>query len=154
MLRHVLNDDKLKGYSVNLVGADSSDLVSELCAVLCEKNEEQLEKLKPYFDFWCVRTMRNIALSGFKGKGRMGKYHEKYIDREELLQAMSTDHREEDLKKIEEALDSLYWYDSKMLIEYLDEGSLRKLSKVTGISIVSIQKTVNDVKWKVKWSLT
>ena len=149
MVRHVLDDPSLNSYANRLAGPNAQDCISELCATLCEKDEDYLKKIEPYFNFWCVRTIRNM-----NGKrGVMAKYRRQDTDRDELFMAMFADHKEETLAKIREALDSLYWYDREMFMTYLEEGSIRAVADVTGIAATSIHNTVKRVRGQIQWAV-
>ena len=150
-----MDDSSLKSYSIRLAGnpVDAEDARSELIMVLCEMGKEKRERIQDYFHFWCVRTLRNITLDMKRGRGRMAKYHQKKLEVEEMLMAQFTDHQEEKVSDIRNALESLYWYDRELFITYLEEGSCRAVEKITGISYTSVALTVKDVKERISWAL-
>lgn len=55
-----------------------------------------------------------------------------------------------ELNKIQKILDSLHWYDKKMFELYLQEGSYRKVEKLTKIGYNSVQDTVLKVRKIIK----
>lgn len=51
-----------------------------------------------------------------------------------------------ELSKVQKILDDLHWYDKKMFELYLQEGSYRKVEKLTKIGYNSVQDTVLKVR--------
>jgi hypothetical protein len=149
MIRHILTDHSLNSYASRLSGPNAKDCISELCATLCEKDNDYLKKIEPYFNFWCVRTIRNMNGT----RGCMAKYRSEDVDRDELLMSMFADHNETNLQKIKDALDSMYWYDRELFLTYIEEGSIRKVTKLTGIPVMSVHNTTKAVKDKIKWAV-
>lgn len=156
MARHILNDSSLKSYALRLSGnkTDAEDAISELAYVVCELEPKKREAIQDYFNFWCVRTLRNLTLDMKRGRGKMSKYYQHQLNSEDLLMSQFTDHREEDFERIKEALSKLYWYDREMLLTYIEEGSCRAVEELTGISYTSVALTVKDVKEKLQWALS
>lgn len=55
------------------------------------------------------------------------------------------------VNKVDQELADMYWYDSKMLLTYVNEGhSIRSLARATRISPRSIHNTIKNVKEKLK----
>jgi len=51
-----------------------------------------------------------------------------------------------ELSNVKKVLEAQYWYDKKIFELYLQEGSYRKVQKVTGIGYNSIEDTVRKVR--------
>ncbi len=148
-VNRVLDNAPLKSYATRLAGPNAADCISELCATICEKSQAELDKVEPYFDFWCVRVVRNM-----NGKrGAMAKYRSEDIDQHRLELAQHFDHREEALSRVGECLEKMYWYDREMFLAYLEEGSLRKLADKIQLPIVTIYDTVKRVREQIQWAL-
>ena len=58
------------------------------------------------------------------------------------------------IDKILKLVDKLYWYDKDLLMLYLEEGSFRKLTELTGIPHQSIWNTVKATLKKLKTEIT
>lgn len=55
------------------------------------------------------------------------------------------------VNKVDQELTDMYWYDSKMLLTYVNEDhSIRSLARATRISPRSIHNTIKNVKEKLK----
>ena len=154
LINHVLNNSSLTGRMLALSGRDWEDCRQELMLIICEKDEDYLNKIEPYFDFWCVRTIRNM-----NGKrGVMDKYRDKYLDKYEYKDYESqtdeyvTRYKEDVLKVFDKEAEELTWYQKMMFQSYIEEGSLDKLSKATGIPKVTIWDTISEIKFKLKWA--
>lgn len=102
--------------------------------------DDQLERIEPYFNFWCVRTITNSA-----GRyGRVGKYA-----------TMVTDEVPEVAEQHEETpditpLQFLYWYESELLKLYAELGSARKVAKAIGVPRRSIDTDIRIAKQKAR----
>lgn len=151
---HVLNDPSLTGRMMTLSGQNWKDCQQELLLILCEKDEDYLKKIESYFDFWCVRTIRNM-----NGKrGVMAQYRTKTLDKYEFKEyEAQTDeyvkrYSEDVLNVFEDDAEELSWYEKMMFKAYIEEGSMDKLSKLTKIPKVTIWDTINEIKFKLKWA--
>jgi hypothetical protein len=154
LIDHVMKDPSLTGRMMTLSGSNWKDCRQELLLILCEKDEAYLKKIQPYFDFWCVRTIRNMN----GNRGVMAQYRTKTLSKaefneyeaymDEYVQRYSSDV----LKVFEDDSNELTWYEKKLFKAYIEEGSMDKLSKATQIPKVTIWDTINEIRFKLKWA--
>ena len=112
-------------------------------------NELQIENLivnnKPHFGI--VKTiLKRIIQVKSKNKNkkvRLTNSHKQIADSQE---------QQEDIeKKIDEVLNTMYWFDRKLFNLYRKEfHSIRKLSKATKISHATVHKTIAKCKQELK----
>ena len=108
-----------------------------------------------YIEWWCIRVAMNIN----SNTGKVGKHlnrknevygampyilDKRYYEIEGQIDATIN------LNNIKKELDEMYWYDRELFKIYMQEGSLRKSEKATGIPYISIRATVNKVRNKLK----
>jgi transposase-like protein len=65
----------------------------------------------------------------------------KFVKEEEDI-----DNTQEVANSIEKIIPSLYWYDQEILKMYIELGSVRKVSKETGIPHTSIFITIKNIR--------
>lgn len=143
LIHHLYNDSSLRTLAERLCGGLADDLIQEVGLAICEKSEQECEKLEQYFNFWCVRVMMNMCSNGKFKK----IYEDTYLDWSELTFSYDYD-KELDAKldKVEAALKDVYWYKRELFKLYLECGSLRKVEAATGIDHCSVAATVKEVK--------
>lgn len=120
--------------------------------------------------FYIYITLRNLYYSNFAKYGKSIKtkkiflftemddnsikkvYNNYYEDYESYMQTVSKKKSLDKLhEKIEQTIDSWYWYDKKLTKLYFDSGmSMRDLSKETKISLSSIFNTLTNAKEKIR----
>ena len=112
-------------------------------------NELQIENLivnnKPHFGI--VKTiLKRIIQVKSKNKNkkvRLTNTHKQIADSQEQQQDIE--------KKIDEVLNTMYWFDRKLFNLYRKEFlSIRKLSKATKISHATVHKTIAKCKQELK----
>lgn len=112
-------------------------------------NELQIENLivnnKPHFGI--VKTiLKRIIQVKSKNKNkkvRLTNTHKQIADSQEQQQDID--------KKIDEVLNTMYWFDRKLFNLYRKEfHSIRKLSKATKISHATVHKTIAKCKQELK----
>lgn len=112
-------------------------------------NELQIENLivnnKPHFGI--VKTiLKRIIQVKSKNKNkkvRLTNSHKQIADSQEQQQDID--------KKIDEVLNTMYWFDRKLFNLYRKEfHSIRKLSKATKISHATVHKTIAKCKQELK----
>ena len=112
-------------------------------------NELQIENLiinnKPHFGI--VKTiLKRIIQVKSKNKNkkvRLTNTHKQIADSQEQQQDIE--------KKIDEVLNTMYWFDRKLFNLYRKEfHSIRKLSKATKISHATVHKTIAKCKQELK----
>ena len=145
LIEHVMTDTSLTSYMKRRAGANWEDCRSELCLVVAEKTDVELKKIEPYFNFWCVRVVRNIN-DETRGRHAMSKYKQERFDIVEVEGAMLQVDDSAILTIVNKVMDNLHWYDRELFKAYIEEGTMRNLSKATGIPLRSIWTTVNKVR--------
>ncbi len=120
--------------------------------------------------FYIYITLRNLYYSNFAKYGKSIKtkkiflftemddnsikkvYNNYFEDYESYMQTVSKKKSLDKLhEKIEQTIDSWYWYDKKLTKLYFDSGmSMRDLSKETKISLSSIFNTLTNAKEKIR----
>lgn len=150
LYNRLINDMSLRSLARKLAGDKHEDLVQEIALVICEKNEDELIKLSEYFNFWAVRTMINMT----GPRAKMSKYQEvngvDYIDTPSEEYDTSID---ELLEKIDKELSKMHWYERRLFLAYIEEGTMRKLSAATELPLNTVARTVKQVKDRIRCSL-
>lgn len=150
LCNQMINDPSLNALAYRLAGGDKNDLLQELALIICEKTDEELEKIEDYFNFWCVRVMINMT-------GKRGNFTKQYrperINYEEIsfYHDLEYDGEIDDvLDKVDEILKGVYWYKRELFKLYIECGSFRKVESEVGINYLSVFHTVKDVKNQLK----
>jgi hypothetical protein len=125
------------------------DLKAEVFLILCEMPEAKLIDLydKKQLRFYLVRIMLNLIQSTDK------KFYQKYRNFTELVGYEKKDEEyNEDIIKVNEHIENLYWYKQEIFRLYTFEfnKNARELSKNTGIHYMSIIRTLNQIKQELK----
>lgn len=129
------------------------DLRQEIFLVLCEKPEADI--LQMYRDGWLkffiVRTMLNMIKSDrstFWYKYRR-QFEEVLENMQKVNPVNGDEHR--DTIRIKSAVESLHWYESKLIEIYASNGqNIAQISRDTGIPYRSLFKTIKKVKIKLR----
>ena len=112
-------------------------------------NEKELN------NYYIYVTLRNLFLSRFH-LGRKEAHHSIHNIRREFPNYSEVDGEYEDsfdalISKIEEAVDSWYWYDKKLWnIHFKKEMSMRTIARETRISLSSIFNTLSNGKKTIR----
>lgn len=153
----MLADPSLNSLAFRLVGDDKEDLMQEMALLIWEEQDDKIEKIANYFNFWCVRVMINIT--GKRGSFTK-KYSKKYVNAEDYFFNQTMDYEDgigslQD--NIEACLTEIYGvetnqnrYKRELFKLYLECGSLRKVEAEVDIPFVSVHNTVKEVKNKIK----
>jgi len=125
------------------------DLKAEVFLILCEMPEAKLIDLydKKQLRFYLVRIMLNLIQSTDK------KFYQKYRNFTELVGYEKKDEEyNEDIIKVNEHIENLYWYKQEIFRLYTFEfnKNARELSKNTGIHYMSIIRTLNQIKQELR----
>lgn len=153
MCLHIISDPSLKSLAYNLASKDRQDLLQELALIVCEKSDDELEKIHGYFNFWCVRTMINMC--GKRGNFTK-KYSDKYPDINELRFTAELEYdpsKDDMLEKVNEILEGVYWYKRDLFKLYFELGTYRAVEDDVDIDHVSVYNTVKDVEKHIKENL-
>ena len=134
------------------------DLRQEIAVIVLEYDSEKIieleEKGKQVFKFWIVRICCNQTNSKYGKFGRMYaslvpvEDRVKFIKEEEQI-----DNSQELADGISKIIKGLYWYDQEILKMYIELGSVRKVSKQTGIPHTSVFITIKKIRKCIKQQL-
>lgn len=112
-------------------------------------NELQIENLivnnKPHFGIvkTILKRLIQVKSKNKNKKVRLTNTHKQIADSQEQQQDIE--------KKIDEVLNTMYWFDRKLFNLYRKEfHSIRKLSKATKISHATVHKTIAKCKQELK----
>ena len=112
-------------------------------------NELQIENLivnnKPHFGIvkTIIKRIIQVKSKNKNKKVRLTNTHKQIADSQEQQQDIE--------KKIDEVLNTMYWFDRKLFNLYRKEfHSIRKLSKATKISHATVHKTIAKCKQELK----
>jgi len=159
--------------SFGLSDDDANEIVQEMYVRIYEYTKD-IKKIMynetEVNTFYIYITLRNLYYSNFAKYGKSIKtkkiflftemddnsikkvYNNYYEDYELYMQNVNKKKRLDTLfTKIEQTIDSWYWYDKKLTKLYFDSGmSMRDLSKETKISLSSIFNTLTNAKEKIR----
>lgn len=146
----MLNNASLRSLALRLTGDKADDLIQEVALVLCEKTDDELERISEYFNFWAVRTMMNMAAP----RAKMAKYEERMASQYfEVADSPYDPTEDEMVRKANNELNRMHWYRKKMFEEYIKVGSMRELSRQTEIPLNTISGTIREVREELKQCL-
>ena len=134
------------------------DLRQEVALIVlqyeCAKIAELEAKGKQVFKFWIVRICCNQTNSKY---GKFGRLYGSLLPVEDIMKFVKEeeqiDNSQEVADGITKIVESLYWYDQEILKMYVDLGSVRKVSKQTGIPHTSIFITIKKIRSCIKSQL-
>jgi DNA-directed RNA polymerase specialized sigma24 family protein len=139
MCRHIATDSSLRAYAKRLLPSAHNDLLQHLALEVCELTEAKREQIRPYFNFWCVRTMTNMA----SPRGRVGRLHLAHPSTE--LPDIA-DQEPEPLPDIVPTIDNLYWYDRELIKLRAELGSTTKVAERLGVPRRSLDAEIRRIK--------
>jgi transposase-like protein len=131
------------------------DLRQEVAYIVLQYDRKKIseleEKGKQVFKFWIVRICCNQTNSKY---GKFGRMYATLIPVEDILKFVKeeepVDNSQEVADGITKLIDELYWYDQEILKMYVELGSVRKVSKQTGIPHTSIFITIKKIRSCIK----
>ena len=128
------------------------DLFQEFIMILLEMPAKKLQgiwhrKEMNYFAAGTMIKMFRSNTSRFIKTHRINGYE---LLTDELPEEENDNEKKIKLDKIEKQLSKEYWYNGQLVEAWLEEGSLRKLSKRTGIPVRSCFQTINSTIKRVK----
>lgn len=140
------------------------DLYSYFCLIICEKTEEQIEKLydlyvKNQLKFFLIRIIQNQILSNnssFYKKFRRNKYIELNTNiinnNNEMDEEIETDETDE-INKLKiflleyEKKHPSFWFERILFgLRYFENKKLKQICEETKIPILTIRKNIQQVK--------
>jgi transposase-like protein len=131
------------------------DLRQEVAYIVLQYDRKKIseleEKGKQVFKFWIVRICCNQTNSKY---GKFGRMYATLIPVDDILKFVKEeepiDNSQEVADGITKLIDELYWYDQEILKMYVELGSVRKVSKQTGIPHTSIFITIKKIRSCIK----
>jgi transposase-like protein len=131
------------------------DLRQEVAYIVLQYDRKKISELedkgKQVFKFWIVRICCNQTNSKY---GKFGRMYATLIPVEDILKFVKEeepiDNSQEVADGITKLIDELYWYDQEILKMYVELGSVRKVSKQTGIPHTSIFITIKKIRSCIK----
>lgn len=147
-------------YVFKNIGKDLwEDLRQEVAVIVLEYDSQKIkdlqEKGKQVFKFWIVRICCNQTNSKY---GKFGRMYASLVPVEDVVKFIKDDgeqidNSQEVVDGITKAMESLYWYDKEILKMYIELGSVRKVSKQTGIPHTSIFISIKNIRKCIKQQL-
>ena len=133
------------------------DLRQEVSIILFEYDKEKLSDIvnkgKNVFRFWVVR----ICCNQTSVNGKLNKTYNVLIPVEDvnkfIKNTIDSGVDNSIINQLEVRINKLYWYDKEILKLYIELGSVRKVSKQTGIPHTSIFITIKNIQRCIKQSL-
>jgi transposase-like protein len=134
------------------------DLRQEVAYIVLQYDAEKIAELeakgKQVFKFWIVRICCNQTNSKY---GKFGRLYGSLLPVEDIMKFVKEeepiDNSQEVADGISKIVEGLYWYDQEILKMYVDLGSVRKVSKQTGIPHTSIFITIKKIRLCIKQQL-
>jgi transposase-like protein len=134
------------------------DLRQEVAYIVLQYDAEKIAELeakgKQVFKFWIVRICCNQTNSKY---GKFGRLYGSLLPVEDIMKFVKEeepiDNSQEVADGISKIVEGLYWYDQEILKMYVDLGSVRKVSKQTGIPHTSIFITIKKIRSCIKQQL-
>ena len=145
ILDELLKSNDIKKYC-NIGKELKDDLFQDTWIKILEIPEAKLIDIykKGYLLYYIYRIITS-ELGLWYRKNNIKKYDISLIE----LQVQVNIFDSLDLKKVNDMLSKLHWYDRKLFEIYLDEGSCRKVQAKTKINYNSVQETVRKVRKKL-----
>lgn len=127
------------------------DLRQEIAWIVLQYDRNKIIELeskgKQVFKFWIVRICCNQTNSKY---GKFGRMYASLIPVEDIMlfikEDQHIDNTDEVAHSIEKIVKEMYWYDQEILKMYVELGSVRKVSKATGIPHTSIFITIKKIR--------
>jgi len=134
------------------------DLRQEIALIVLEYDKDKIAELeskgKQVFKFWIVRICCNQLHSKY---GKMWRLYNQLLPVEDIVKFIREEVEEFDdqplINSIQKKIEQLYWYDKEVLKMYIELGSVRKVSAITGIPHTSIFITIKNIRKCIKQSL-
>lgn len=145
ILDELLKSNDIKKYC-NIGKELKDDLYQDTWIKILEIPEAKLIDIykKGYLLYYIYRIITS-ELGLWYRKNNIKKYDISLIE----LQVQVNIFDSLDLKKVNDMLSKLHWYDRKLFEIYLEEGSCRKVQAKTKINYNSVQETVRKVRKKL-----
>lgn len=122
----------------------SDDIFQEVIIQILTIPAERLPTLN-YLQFWYYCVAKNII----SRNGKLGKLFTKEIPMDEFLESESEkiiDDSDIDFKRIENFMLDCSEFENRIVLLYAEHKSMRKISKITGISYSALRSVKNKIK--------
>jgi hypothetical protein len=146
-------------YVFKNIGKDLwEDLRQEVAYIVLQYDSKKIseleEKGKQVFKFWIVRICCNQTNSKY---GKFGRMYASLVPVEDIMKFVREEEQIDNSQAVADGISkivqSLYWYDQEILKMYVELGSVRKVSKETGIPHTSIFITIKNIRKCIKQQL-
>lgn len=129
------------------------DLRQEVFLVLCEMDEEKLFVMyeQGYLKYFIVRTILNMAKSDRSNFYR--KFRQVYQEIPITYESQKEEYDETLVKKLEQGMEVLHWYEKELLKLYSENKNLLAISRETKIPYRSLLKTIRKAKTLLKFKI-
>lgn len=142
------SSDKYRAICQRLAPNFSEDLHQEFLLIILELSDSKISDIKKR-DAFLYRILKNTACS------KTSKFYKNYrrAITPEVARRIKTaaiggpDSR---INNLNNALDTLYWYDREVLRLYAEEGTVIGVKRKLTIPVKSLQKTISNAKEKIK----
>jgi hypothetical protein len=122
----------------------SDDIFQEVIIEILTIPAERLPTLN-YLQFWYYCVAKNII----SRNGKLGKLFSKEIPMDEFIESESEriiDDSDLDFKKIENFMLGCSEFENRIVLLYAEHKSMRKISKITGISYSALRSVKEKIK--------
>lgn len=160
IINEIANSREYKTLCKNITKGNelSEDLFQELIIILCEKDPKVIEDLyeKKHLKWFIVKILQNQYNSRtsdfYKTHVSFGQRSTEIIERKEITEPENEYyHHVVEFEKQKLVFNtSGEWYENKLFLAYLNEGSLRAAEAKTGISRTAIKNTIEPYISKLK----
>jgi hypothetical protein len=146
-------------YVFKNIGKDLwEDLRQEVAYIVLQYDSKKIgeleEKGKQVFKFWIVRICCNQTNSKY---GKFGRMYASLLPVEDIMKFVKEEEPIDNSQAVADGItkivEGLYWYDQEILKMYVELGSVRKVSKQTGIPHTSIFITIKKIRSCIKSQL-
>lgn len=134
------------------------DLRQEVAYIVMQYDSKKIseleEKGKQVFKFWIVRICCNQTNLKY---GKFGRMYASLVPVEDIMKFVKEEEQIDNSQAVADGItkivEGLYWYDQEILKMYVELGSVRKVSKETGIPHTSIFITIKNIRKCIKQQL-
>jgi transposase-like protein len=146
-------------YVFKNIGKDLwEDLRQEVAYIVLQYDSKKIGELedkgKQVFKFWIVRICCNQTNSKY---GKFGRMYASLLPVEDIMKFVKEEEPIDNSQAVADGItkivEGLYWYDQEILKMYVELGSVRKVSKQTGIPHTSIFITIKKIRSCIKSQL-
>jgi DNA-directed RNA polymerase specialized sigma24 family protein len=154
IIKTFVSDPDYRKICKQIGGSFADDLYQELVLVILELPDSKLMKLSET----CIKCFY-YKLAQHQYCSRNSAFHKKYRKSDEVVRdhasdiiqaSMDTAPDPDLIRKVNQALEDVYWYDSSILSLYAEKGTFKEVSDCTGIPLKSVYDTVANTRKIIK----